>query len=144
MKLLATTPEDFSLFESKTSYKPSGDFKGIKAVDDEGKICGMVGFDYWTVNAAQMHVYFDNSNAMRYLVPEAFRYLFGHGKGLAITVTPAHNEASLKLQKFLGFKQMARIQDGWAIGDDMIISELRKQDCIWVRPSIEQERATGT
>lgn len=133
----ASTKEDNALFTEKTQYQPGANFKGIKLVGN-GEILAMVGYDYWTNNSVQMHVWFgDGSAAMkgRHFLQEAFRYPFEIcDRGIVIAATPAHNTASLTLQRFLGFEKKYRIQDGWAIGDDMIISELRKPQCIWLRP----------
>ena len=135
--IIASTKEDEQFFFEKVSYKPGADFKGIKLVDGSS-ILAMVGYDYWTENSVQMHVWFGDSPAAlkgREFLHEVFSYPFEFAKrGIAIGVTPAHNVASLRFQRFLGFEEKYRILDGWAIGDDMIISELRRENCVWLRP----------
>lgn len=132
----ASNDADAEEFTNAIRYRPSGDFRGIVS-RREGKIAAMVGYDYWTENAVQMHVWIPDFRALadRKFLRETFRFPFEIGnKGLAIAVTPAHNTTSLKFQKFLGFEEKYRIQDGWAIGDDMIISELKRSNCVWLRP----------
>jgi hypothetical protein len=132
----AATWEDIQRFKLAVSYTPSADCKGIK-IHEGGEIQGIVLYDYWTENAVQMHVWIPDPRCLsgRVFFREAFRYPFELGnRGLAIAVTPAHNTASLRLQKFLGFVEKYRIQDGWAIGEDMVISELKRENCVWLRP----------
>lgn len=134
--IVSSAKEDEDFFCEKTSYRAGPEFRGIKLVED-GKILAMVGYDFWTENAVQMHVWFGDSSAAlkgRVFLHEVFRYPFELcGRGLVIGVTPAHNAASLRFQRFLGFEEKYRIQNGWAIGDDLVLSELKKENCVWLR-----------
>lgn len=127
---------DIQHFCEVVGYKPSIDIKGLKCEVD-GELQGIVCYDRWTENAVQMHVWIPKPKCLsgRIFLHEIFRYPFEiANRGLAIAVTAAHNTASLKFQKFLGFEEKYRIQDGWAIGDDMIIAELKRSNCVWLRP----------
>lgn len=139
-KILASTKQDEKFFQDRVGYQPGADFKGVKFVEND-ECLAMVGYDYWTLNAVHVHIWIGSTRALkgRVFLREIFRFPFEiGGRGIVIAYTPAHNVASLKLQQFLGFKESARIRDGWAIGDDMIISELRKESCVWLRPINEQ------
>jgi len=131
-----STPEEIEFFSKTVGYSPSKDVRGI-SVKIENNTQGIVLYDYWTENAVQMHVWIGDPSCLkgREFLHEVFRFPFVIGnRGLAIAATPAHNTASLKFQRFLGFVEIYRIRDGWAIGDDMIISELKRENCVWLRP----------
>jgi hypothetical protein len=107
----------------------------------------MCGFDYWTLNAVHTHIYIGDSRALvrRIFLREIFRYAFEEaGRGIVIAYTPTYNTQSLMFQKLLGFRRVAAIPDGWAIGEDMILSELRRETCVWLRPIHEQESSEGS
>jgi RimJ/RimL family protein N-acetyltransferase len=142
----ASTSEDKEFFYEAVGYMGGEDFRGIKFVE-EGRVLAMVGYDYWTLNAVHAHIYIGDARALvgRIFLREIFRYPFEQaGRGLVIAYTPAYNTQSLKLQRFLGFREIARIPDGWAIGSDMVISELRKESCVWLRPIHEQTSSRCT
>lgn len=134
MNVTAAIPDDFSWLGSRCGYTPGDDFRAIKATDATGRIRGMVGFDSWWPNAAHMHVALDSATACRALLQPAFRYVFGiAAKALAIGVVPAHNAKSLRFAKSVGFSETHRIRDGWEQGDDMVVLELRREDCRFFR-----------
>jgi hypothetical protein len=59
------TNVDFALYEQNTGYiVDPGQFRGIKAVKD-GAILGIIGLDYWTPTAVQMHVWIKTPVALR-------------------------------------------------------------------------------
>lgn len=126
---------DREFFWESVQYRCGAGAKGIKVLDGD-VIMAIVAYDYWTPNSANMHIWIGDVRVLEssFLPREAFNYLFNTCKRtIAIGVTPAHNTASLRFQHALGFKEQYRVKDGWAIGDDMVVSELRKQDCIWLR-----------
>lgn len=126
----AATPNEVEYVCSQLPipYQP-----GIKGVINAG---AMVLYDGWTPNAVQLHVY---STGPRFLldpvyIKEIFTYPFVQcGKSLAYVVTPANAEASLKVSRALGFREVFRQKDGWDVGIDMIVKEMRKEDCKWIR-----------
>ena len=138
MELGPTTDADHQLYEQHTGYRTTSDFKGIKAVDDKtGETIAVVGYDYWTPNAVQMHIWIKDMKALngRVLMREAFAYPFEQaGRGVVIGTTPADNEACLAFTKWIGFVELYRIKDGWSVGVDMVIQELRKENCYWLKP----------
>lgn len=102
--------------------------RGIEAVTPEGEIKGAVGFDSWMGNAGHMHIALESPSALRVLLRPAARYFFQDcGKDVALGFLPAHNEKALKLDKHIGFREVYRIKDGAAPGDDMVLLELRKE-----------------
>jgi len=119
----------------RTGLELTSGLRGIMAVDGKGKIHGAVGFDRWLGNAAHVHIALDNPLVVRSLAPAACAFLFGAPcwKEIAIGVIPAHNERSLRLAtRVLGFKVVHRFKDGWAPQDDVVLLEMRKEDCKWL------------
>ncbi len=127
--------DDFNWIKSHANCVLTPYARAIKAVDDKGAIRGMVAFDNWTENAVQVHMAVDAAMVWRKLLPAAFRFAFEQaGKGLMVGITPASNAAALAFSKKAGFRQPYRITDGWAKGEDMVISEMRRDECRWLNP----------
>ena len=137
IQLAPTTQADHELYEQHTGYRTSGDFRGIGCTDKEtGETLAVVGYDYWTPNAVQMHIWIKDMKALvgRVLLKEAFAYPFEQaGRTVVIATTPADNTDCLAFTKWIGFTELYRIKDGWSIGVDMVIQELRKDNCPWLK-----------
>lgn len=131
MKVLqASTLDDFKWIQAHAHCVCTPYARALKAIDEAGDIRGMVAFDNWTVNAVQVHMAVDTPIAWRSLLPAAFHFAFEMaGKGLVVGITPASNERALSLSRKAGFRQPYRIKDGWAVGEDMVVSEMRKDEC---------------
>lgn len=139
--LQATTAEDFAWIIAHAHCVLTPYARALKAVDESGAIRGMVAFDNWTENAAQIHMAAENPAVWRHLLPAAADFAFEHvGKGVVFGLTPASNEKALKLSRRAGFRQRYRIADGWAKGEDMVISEMRKEDCRWLKSEASHGR----
>lgn len=106
------------------------DFKAIEAVNEEGKIMAMVGFDRCTYTAAECHYAAPNFSGMRALLRPMFDYIFNQvGKQLILTCIPSHSVNMINFALKLGFEQYARIQDGYKLNDDTIRLVMRKRQC---------------
>lgn len=103
----------------------SADMRAIEAVDDEGRIWGMVGYTNWTPNSVRMHLSAE-PYCWRPLIRPAFEYPF-QTRGLVLVQLPAHASHGVSIAKRLGFKETHRIRDGFAVGDDLIILEKHKE-----------------
>jgi len=81
-----------------------------------------------------MHVSLETPAAFRPLLRVAFAYPF-ENLGLRVLTgnTPANCVRALQLSKHLGFTETHRTSDGWAPGVDMVHTELRREDCRWIR-----------
>jgi hypothetical protein len=134
----AATPEDISFFSRVASYSPSGYARGIKHVRNKGG-AAMVLFDHWTPSAAQVHVWSSDLGALfdPVFLGEIFAYPFiTHGKLKLISVTPENQKGSLAVSGWLGFREVARIHDAWDVGVSMVVKELYRQDCRFIRKKI--------
>lgn len=128
----AATADELDVFCEKLSIAHGPDMRGMKLTTDKG-IEAMVAFDYWTPNSVQIHVWSGGHFTRRFLY-EIFKYLFvTNDKGIVICVIPCDNTASLDFSRRVGFRKIYEIPDGWAPGTSMVIQELRKHECIWLR-----------
>lgn len=114
------------------SYCPGKNAKGLLMETETGEIGTCALYDHWTHSSVNMHAY---SKEGKYILnpifdKAIFDYPFNQGhKMVAITITPCDNAPSLAVAKYLGFTEIARIKDGWKPGTDMVIQELRKENC---------------
>jgi RimJ/RimL family protein N-acetyltransferase len=132
---VAAQPNDFAWLVERTQCAPTAGFRAIKAVDESGRIRGMVGYDGWTENAVTCHMAVDTPVAWRALVPAVFEYPFEQlGRGIMLGVIPAHNVRSWHLAGRFGFELTHRVRDGWAKDDDLLILELRRERCRYLEP----------
>lgn len=136
----AANKEDIELFMSATGYSPTSQFKAI-VMRVDGEIHAMAGYDYWTPNAVQMHIWIKHPEAYlsREFIQEGFGYPFSSGRNLVIGVTPGDNARALSFNQKIGFVEKCRIKDGWSLGTDMVIQEMRRENCRWLPRSISHE-----
>lgn len=133
MRVRAALPGEYGWLCQSTGYAPASDFRAIVAVDEAtGRIEGLVGYDHWMPNSVHMHVRLA-SPACRGLVRAAFEYPFQQvGCGVALGFTPAHCGEGVRLAKRLGFREAYRIREGWAVGVDTVVFEMRREECRWL------------
>jgi hypothetical protein len=108
-------------------------FKAIKVIDDSGKIHGMVGYGNWTANAVVLTIALDNPLALREVLKWGFRYPFEQcNRGIALAVVRGNNKRSLSLCRKVGFREVYRVKDGIDIGEDMVMFQMRREDCRYI------------
>ena len=111
----------------------SSSTRGLIAVDKDEKPQGVVILDNWAENSVMGHIAVQHPMAMRKLPFEALDHVFNTcQKGMFIGIIPADNPESLKFHTHLGFSEIYRIKDGWAVGIDYIIVQLLKEDCKYI------------
>ena len=138
-RVVAASPEDFDWLVERTQCAPTLGFRAIKAIDETGRILGMVGYDGWTENAVQAHMAVDTPMAWRAMLGPAFAYPFQEcGKGVILATIPAGNARSVHLAKRFGFVEVFRVRDGWVLGEDLLLLEMRREACRWLN---EEEAA---
>ena len=143
------TKAEIEAVADKIQYSPSKKVQGIAHRRSDGSIGAMVLYDHWTENAVQMHVYSEDPKMLfdKEYLHEVFWFPFIYGKrGLAFGVTPCNNAPSLAVSRYLGFKEVYRIKDGWAAGTDMAILELRREECRWIPKEtiVDEQGRSGT
>lgn len=132
--VLAGGQEAFDWIEKRTGCVLTERARAIKTIDEDGEIHGVVAYDCWTENAVQAHMAVDSPIAWRSLVRPAFQYPFEEaGLGLILAVIPAGNGKSVRLARHFGFVDTHVIKDGWAVGEDLLFLEMRRENCRWLR-----------
>lgn len=133
MIVRAAPPEHYGWIAKRANLVCGPSFRAIEAVDASGKVHGMVGYDGWTPNAVQMHVALDNPAALRALLKPGFSIPFVEfGRGVALATVLGTNGRSLELVPRLGFRFAHRIVDGYEPGVDVLLFEMRREDCRWL------------
>jgi hypothetical protein len=134
MHVTAGHGETFDWLSARTHCALTPRARAIKAVDASGRIRGAVAYDCWTENAVQAHMAVDTPVAWRALLRPAFSYPFEEaGKGLLLGIIPAGNARSVALTQRLGFREAYRVRDGWAVGEDLVVFEMRRHECKWLK-----------
>ncbi len=120
-------------FSDLISYHRTVRFRGIVRVVDND-IRAMVGFDDFTHTLCQMHVWSRGPGGLsRLFITECFRYAFDTcGLLLVISTVACNNAASLELTRKLGFRRILTIKDGYGLGTDLAIQEMRREECRWL------------
>lgn len=132
--IIASTEEHIAEFFEATKYRPTDLFRAISLVTEEDGLQAIVGYDFWTLNAVQMHVWIKHPEAYlsKEFIQEAFAFPFNSGRNLVIGVTPGDNTRALEFNRKIGFLETYRVKDGWSLGTDMVIQEMRRENCRWL------------
>jgi hypothetical protein len=125
------------------------DTQGIVAFNEKGEIKAICVADSFTPDACQVHVAIDSPTVIRRgFFNEVFRHLFIQcGRSRVFGLVPADNAAALKLNKHMGFTEVARIPHGYSEEVDYVILSMDKASCRWLNSPktapqrIEQEKA---
>lgn len=97
----------------------------------------------WTGTAAQVHQVILNPMVLRHgFYQEISDYMFSRaGRKLLLATVPSDNRKALSLNRKLGFTEVARIKDGFDMGRDMVIMQLRREDLplkFWKQSELEE------
>jgi len=119
----------------------------VRCEDTEGfialrgnTIVGAVAMDSWTTNSCLGHIAIEDPFVLRHGFLElAFNFAFHYaGRGIMYGMTPANNEKALRFNKKIGFKELYRLCDGYRVGIDYVLQEMRRETCRWIRPEYRQ------
>lgn len=113
-------------------------FGAIEAIDEAGRIVGMVGFDGWMPGSVCLHIALEHPAALRHLLRAGFGVAFdpkpaGFNKVAAVATVMSTNKRSLALVKKLGFRHAYTGRDWSGPGIDFEVFEMRREDCRWLR-----------
>ena len=128
----AATMDEIEYVCDKIQFVKYDRCNAVMLEDEVGGVGAMAIYDRWTKSAVEMHAY---SASPKYVFQKEFcKAMFEYpfiqqNKMLAFAVTPCDNTASLALARFLGFREVYRIRDGWDSGTDMVIQEMRRENC---------------
>ena len=136
----AARPEEYGWIIERTGLLPTSNTGVLCAVDDSGRIVGQFAGQGWTPNSVIVAIAVDEPIALRPLLSEAFRWVFVQAKrGVAFATILATNERSIRLCKRLGFREVCRVENGHAVGVDMVLMQLRRE--WWRASSLERKAA---
>ena len=134
MRVSAAERRDLPWIVEATSCVLTDRARAIKAVDEHGQIRGMVAFDVWTPNACYAHMAVSTPIAWRSLLPAVFEYPFLEcGREVILALIPADNVKSWGMASHLGFRIVHTVRDGWSRGTDLLLLEMRRDECRFLR-----------
>lgn len=135
MIIRAAHPSHFDWLVKRADFSGySPKFRAIEAAHEDGTILGMVGFDGWTDNSCVASFALDTPIALRGLMGPAFEFVFDVAKrGLILCTVRGSNAKSLRVCKHLGFKETYRVRDAVAVGEDLVVFEMRREECRYLK-----------
>jgi RimJ/RimL family protein N-acetyltransferase len=131
MIVRAARPEHFGWLIERADFTGcSPNFRALEAVNSTGRIMGMTGFDGWTENSVVVSIALDNPLALRSLIEPTFEFVFtAANRGVLICTVRASNKKSVRLCQKIGFRETYRIRDAVTVGEDLILFEMRREEC---------------
>ena len=120
------------------------DSQGIVAYEDAtSDIAGIVVMDSWTPSGCQAHFAIDNPICIRRgLFREvAYHIHVASGRKYIFGLIPANNEHAHKFDLKMGFKEVARIPDGYGEGVDYIVVRMSREENRWLPKEMRQRAA---
>jgi hypothetical protein len=126
-------------------YNPTSGLRGIRyGLADIAD--AVVAYDNWTDNAVFIHCWSSSTRPwfdVKFLT-EIFRYPFEIcNKGLVIGCTQGDNTPVLEFCRQVGFTETYRVKDGWKLGTDLVIQEMRREQCRWLgRDQVDEQVST--
>lgn len=136
MRVQAGHAEAFAWLETRTGCVLTRNARAIEARDAAGRLRGVVAYDCWTPASVQCHMAVDAPVVWRRLLRPAFAYPFEEaGREVLLGVIPADNARSVALTQRMGFREAYRLHNGWQVGVDLIVFEMRRTECRWLKES---------
>tara|TARA_R110002020_G_scaffold230092_5_gene440880 strand:+ start:4756 stop:5190 length:435 start_codon:yes stop_codon:yes gene_type:complete len=127
---------DITWFKERNHINVMEDTVGIVAMDeDTHEILAMCIMDSWTKTSVQVHQVIENPMVLRHgFFEEISHFVFVTSwRRVMVGLVPANNEKAIKLNKHIGFSEVARIRNGYDTDIDYIIMEMRDEDCQFLK-----------
>lgn len=143
MILAPQSPEQWSLLArylaERVGIVPSADLKLMAWVEpnkgdaDKGEIKMVVGFNGFLGRVCQMHVAMEPGFHFtpKAMLRECFAFAFENCDRV-IGVVNSNNEAAMKYDLHLGFKELYRMPELHDDGGDIVILGMDQKDCKWL------------
>lgn len=126
---------DHTLFlwlSKRTHVQWSSDLRTIGLLDKDKNIAAVCGFNGHMGNCCQMHIAIEGKLTRPY-IRACFGYPFKTlGYACVIGLVAEGNKDALRFDQHIGFKEVHRIRQGASGGEDLIILEMRREDCRWL------------
>ena len=111
---------------------------GVTAFDNKtGQIYGCIIFDNFAPNSAQCHVGMTHPYhcLKAKLLHKACEFVFIQcNRSIAYALVPSSNKKSQKFTEHVGFTEKIRLKDGFDLGVDYVVYELKRRDCRFLVP----------
>lgn len=130
-------------FHHELGIHESDDFRGVLHVPDEYQgqsprfdhVAIAVGYNCFIGKTCCMHTVIHRPEKMtRAIVREAFEFPFQVAGCVAVlALVDSTNEAALKFDTHLGFREVHRIEGGGLDGD-LVVLQMLRSECRWLRP----------
>lgn len=119
----------------EVGVQPCGDLQALFWVDEENKIEWVIGYTAFIGKTCQMHmVNLKGGYTPKGLLFGAFDFPFNYlGLEKAIGILNSLNTKAVEYDKKLGFTEVVRFEGMHDDGGDLIVMEMNKTDCRWIK-----------
>jgi len=141
----ANTPDlrnlGMQILQKEIGVQPCGDFQAIFWVGEGNKIEWVVGYTAFIGKTCQMHVInLVESYTPKGLLFGAFDFPFNYlGVEKIIAIVNSLNTRAMNYDKKLGFTEVVRLEGMHDDGGDLVVLEMNKADCRWIRERVKHE-----
>ena len=140
MLVCARTPQErdmaASVLLSYAGVQPCGDMQAMVWVNPKThNVEWAVGYTGFVGKTCQMHVVnIGTRRAPRKLLWAAFDYPFNQvGVETVLGIVNSNNEAAIRFDKHLGFKEVMRLEGLHEGGGDIVVMRMDREDCRWIK-----------
>lgn len=136
---MATSPEArhhiAGLLFNTIGVQPCGDMQAMLWVNKDNEIEWIVGYTAWIGKTCQMHVVcLTETPINKALIKGAFDFVFNHcGVDKVFGIVNSNNIKAMTFDQKLGFKEAHRFEGMHDNGGDLVVLEMDKADCKWIR-----------
>jgi hypothetical protein len=135
----AQTPEARQLASDillkEVGVQPCGDLQAIFWVNEQNQIEWVIGYTAFIGKTCQMHmVNLKGGYTPKQLLKSAFDYPFNQlGIEKTFGIVNSQNIKAMEYDQKLGFKEAVRFAGMHEDGGDLVVFEMDKADCRWIR-----------
>ena len=131
---------EWAWFKERTSVIMCEDSKGIVARNEDGIIQAICVADSFSVDACSVHFAIANPFVIRHGFLTAIAdWLFGQcGRSRIFGLVPSNNKKALKLDKHIGFEEVAVIPKVLAENVDYVVLCMTREQCRWLTPALKE------
>lgn len=128
------TAQEWAWVQLQAGVIACQDSQGIVALTDTGAIAAICVADSFTTDACQVHFAIDKPLVIKYgFLHEIARHLFiTCNRDRIFGLVPANNAKALKLDTHIGFREVARVPDGYARGVDYVVMRMDRDTSPWL------------
>jgi hypothetical protein len=130
-----------ALLLEHAGVQPCGDFQALFWVGEDNHIEWVIGYTAFIGKTCQMHmVNLKGGYTPKGLLFGAFDYPFNFlGLEKAFGIVNSLNTKAMEYDKKLGFKEAIRFPGMHCDGGDLVVFEMNKADCRWIRERVKHE-----